>query len=409
MSGPEGINMIRLMSFVAIALIVDIIFLGPLGIRVSIIPVRRVLIASLIVMSIVPTLVQRRTETWQIVFLLSTVLFLIVWGGIVPQLNGVALNMSIAEVQPIVALLLILPFYQLFRHDGYEYYFNIIKWCMVPMATIVIIVWAASNLFGNIGVGLAMRSFYISMNDTDLGVYIGPMPDGTFRVMLINFIMFPLMLCYHNKDKTDFRWSAFYALAIFATGTRAFLGVGALITIVSMLRKRPALAIPLLAIVSGIAFAYMGSMQQLRVFEVSSELSSTSARYMQYFSLMQLFWEHPIFGAGLGANAIVIRSIDAPYSYELTYVALLAKIGLVGSGIVLTAIIVWSIHLMKATGKWANILTLIAAIFLMTSTNPYLINLVGMTIVAFIIALGAMVDSQRKGPVNAIAGERALA
>lgn len=401
--------MIRLMSFVAIALIVDIIFLGPLGIRVYNIPVRRVLIALLIVMSIVPTLVQRRTETWQIVFLLSAGLFLIVWGGIVPQMNGVLLKMTLAEVQPIVALILILPFYQLFRHDGSEYYFRIIKWCMVPMASIVILVWAASNLFGNIGVGLAMRSFYISMNDTDLGVYIGPMPDGTFRVMLINFIMFPLMLCYHNKEKTNFGWSAFYALAIFATGTRAFLGVGALIVGVSMLRKRPVLAIPLLAIVSGLAFAYMGSMQQLRVFELSSELSSTSARYLQYFSLMQLFWEYPIFGAGLGANAIIIRSIEAPYSYELTYVALLAKIGLVGSGIVLTAVVTWTTRLMKVTRNWTNILTLIAAIFLMTSTNPYLINLVGMTIVAFIIALGAMVDSRHKGRIDVIARDRTLA
>jgi hypothetical protein len=227
------------------------------------------------------------------------------------------------------------------------------------------------------------------MNDTDLGVYIGPLDDGSFRVMLINFIMFPLMLCYHNWEETDFRWSAFYALAIFATGTRAFLGVWALIVGISMLRKRPMLAVPLLVIVIGVAFTYMGSMQRLRVFEVGSELSATSARYLQYFSLMQLFWQYPVFGAGLGANAVVIRSVDAPYSYELTYVALLAKLGVVGSGIVVAVLLAWTSRLMRRSRNWMSILSLIAAIFLMTSTNPYLINLVGMTVMAVIVALGA--------------------
>jgi hypothetical protein len=262
------------------------------------------------------------------------------------------------------------------------------------MGMIVIFVWAESNILHNVGVGLAMRRFYISMNDTDLGVYIGPLGDGSFRVMLINFIMFPLMLCYHNWEKTDYRWSAFYGMAIFATGTRAFLGVWALIVGVSMLRRRPVLAVPLLAIVSMVAFVYMGSMQRLRIFEVSSELDATSARYLQYFSLVQLFWQHPVLGAGFGANAIILRSIEAPYSYELTYVALLAKLGTVGSGIIIVVLLAWISHLMHRTRNWMSILSLLAAIFLMTSTNPYLINLVGMSIMAFIIALGA----QTSGP-----------
>lgn len=381
--------MIRLMSLLAIALIVDIVFMGPLGLRGFNIPLRRVLIALLIVLSIVEMVGQRTSTTWQVLLFLGIALFLVVWGGIVPQLTGVRLNMTLAELQPIAALFLILPFYRLFHVGGAEFYLKIVRRCTFVMALIVITVWLASNVFGAVSIGLAMREFYISMNDTDLGVYIGPLGDGSFRVMLINFILFPLMVCYYNWEDTDLGWSAFYALAIFATGTRAFLGVWALIVGVSLLRRRPALAIPLLVVSSGVAVVLMSSMQRLRVFEVGSELAETSARYMQYFSLMQLYWQYPIFGAGLGANAILIRSVDAPYSYELTYVALLAKLGSVGSGIIVTTLVWWVAHLMRRTPHWTSVLTLAVAIFLMTSTNPYLINLVGMAIVAFIIALGA--------------------
>jgi O-antigen ligase len=146
------------------------------------------------------------------------------------------------------------------------------------------------------------------MNDSETGVYIGPMPDGTFRVMLINFILFPIMLCYYNWKKTNFAWSAFYMVAIFATGTRAFLLAGALILGVSLIRKRPLLGISAAAAVALAALIYVGDLQRLRVFELSSELTSTSARYLQFFSLTELFWEHPIFGAGFGASAVVIRS-----------------------------------------------------------------------------------------------------
>jgi hypothetical protein len=263
------------------------------------------------------------------------------------------------------------------------------------MALIVIFVWMAANIFHRMDIGIAFRDFYISLNDSETGVYIGPMADGSFRVMLINFILFPIMLCYYNWEKTNFGWSAFYMFAIFATGTRAFLLVGVLIVGISLLRSRPLLAIPVGVAVAGAAFMYMDSLQRLRVFEFSSDLTSSSARYVQFFSLMNLFWQHPIFGAGFGAHAAVIRSIDAPYSYELTYVALLAKLGIVGSGILIGAIAAWTGHLMSRSRNWMSIAGMLAAIFLMTFTNPYLINSVGITLVAFLVALSAQGVAKR--------------
>lgn len=384
--------MLRLMSFLASALIVEMVFFGPLGLLLFGIPVRKVLIAGLILCSILPTLLRRTNERWQVWLLLSFVLFLAVWGFIVPASNGVDIRMTLAEVQPFVALLLIFPLYALFEAYGPQPYFKVLIISTTVMACIVIGLWFASNVLGMIGVGLAARDFYIGLNDSDVGVYIGPMPDGSFRIMLINFILFPIMMSYHNWRRFNVGWSAFYALAIFATGTRAFLGVGAIIIAAALIRRRAAVAIPAALIAGFFAASYIVTQQGVRIFDFTSDLTSSSARYVQFFSLLNLFWSHPVFGAGFGASARVIRSIDAPYSYELTYVALLAKLGMVGASLVGGAMLIWLSRTMRHNANGISVAALALAIVLITATNPYLINLVGMSIVAFLIAIGLWVN-----------------
>jgi hypothetical protein len=127
---------------------------------------------------------------------------------------------------------------------------------------------------------------------------------------------------------------------------------------------------------------------------------------MQFFSLMSLFWQYPVFGAGFGASAAVIRSFEAPYSYELTYVALLAKLGIVGSGILVVAIGGWTVRLMRKSPNWTSIATLLIAFLFMTATNPYLINSVGMTIVAMMIVVGVHGGSVATGPPPRVAARR---
>src|SRR4051812_44139545 len=75
---------LRVMSFLAIALIAEMIFFGPLGLTIYDISVRKTLILVLVACSIVPMLMQHRIVTWQIFFLLFTILFVVIWGGIIP-------------------------------------------------------------------------------------------------------------------------------------------------------------------------------------------------------------------------------------------------------------------------------------------------------------------------------------
>lgn len=386
--------MLRLMSLLAMGLIVEMVFFGPLGLLLAGIPVRKVLIGALVVSSIVQMLVRKAEGNWQVWLLISIILFLLIWGFVVPMGNNIDMRMAIAEIQPFVAILLIFPFYYLFAEYGPKPFLNVLVVSTAIMAIIVIFLWLCTNVLGLTGIGLTARDFYTGLNDSDIGVYIGPMPDGSFRIMLINFVLFPIMMSYHSWSKPNLPWLTFYAVAIFATGTRAFLGVGAIIIGIALLRRRPILAIPVIAALAGVASIYMLNHPELRIFDFSSDFTSSSERYIQFFSLMNLFSRFPIFGAGFGASAGVVRSFDAPYSYELTYVALLAKIGIVGALILGGSFMVWIGKSMRANPNWVSIAVLVVSVVLMTATNPYLINLVGMSIVAFLVAIGVWANRQ---------------
>lgn len=380
--------MLPLMSLCAMALIVEMALFGPIGINIFEIPVRKALMGMLIASSLVPLLTRKATDLWQLWLLIGIVVFLLVWGIVVPLANGVRLSMSVAEMQPIVAILLLFPFFYLFLEYGPDPYLKTLKISSVIMASVVILFYLLTNVFGLTAIGYDLREFYYALNDTDFGIYIGLLPDGSFRLMLINFIIFPIMVSYYTWHRINAPMVALFAFATFATGTRAFLGVAVLVIGVALIRRKPILAAPAIAIASYLGAFYVFQNSELRIFDFTSDFTSTSARYSQFFSLMALFDSQPILGAGLGSSAGVIRSLEAPYSYELTYVALLAKLGILGSSVVVVGTLLWVRRLTQDNPDRLSILTLIAGIILMTATNPYLINLVGMTIVAVLVAIG---------------------
>jgi O-antigen ligase len=90
--------------------------------------------------------------------------------------------------------------------------------------------------------------------------------------------------------------------------------------------------------------------------------------------------DQPIFGAGLGASVVgSIRSETMPWSYELSYVALLYQTGIVGF-LVYAAAIVWTfwrgIQVIGEGGQPAQImiplLVGLCGLLIANGTNPYL-------------------------------------
>ena len=75
--------------------------------------------------------------------------------------------------------------------------------------------------------------------------------------------------------------------------------------------------------------------------DFTSGQESSLVRGEQFTALLQEWYARPFFGAGHGASAAgSIRSIEMPWAYELSYVALLFHTGMLGF-LAYTAGVVW--------------------------------------------------------------------
>jgi hypothetical protein len=117
-------------------------------------------------------------------------------------------------------------------------------------------------------------------------------------------------------------------------------------------------------------------------FDLSSQTPDNDAapRNQQFYALTCGWLDKPIFGAGLGASVVgSIRSETMPWSYELSYVALLYQTGIVGF-MAYAAAVAWifrrGIKVIAAGGHVAQImiplLVGLCGLLIANGTNPYL-------------------------------------
>ena len=129
-------------------------------------------------------------------------------------------------------------------------------------------------------------------------------------------------------------------------------------------------------------FAFSGAWRFLAEgFELTSSSPDYAARVRaeEFASLIDGFAQAPLFGHGLGTSAEVIRSSKSPWSYELSYAALLFHVGLVGVLIYLSAVL-WiyrsALRIIRANAelRWLmwSILLGMTGMLIANATNPYL-------------------------------------
>ena len=107
--------------------------------------------------------------------------------------------------------------------------------------------------------------------------------------------------------------------------------------------------------------------------------ASSGERFKQAASLWGKFSESPVVGHGFGSTVDVVRSHETPWAYELSYLALLMNVGLVGFLIYSTAVL-WvalkGIQLSRKNTEFAKLfvplITALSAFLIMNATNPYL-------------------------------------
>lgn len=367
--------------------IFEAVFGGALGLQPAGIPIRKLLMLALLLAFAGNMLTRYRFSGPQLGLLTLLPAAMLGWGVIMPLAYGTDFSHSVAEMTPLLGLLLIFPMILAIRTHGADRYLRFTNNCVAAVAVLVVGTWALANYFNFPEFAFGLKLLFVQISGDDFGIYIGYMPDGSFRVMWITCLLFPMMLIYKNFNKFSPGWTAFYMLAIYATGTRSFLYVAVIALCVLLLRRRPVFALAVLPVMVAVILVGLQSVEDVRIFQVSSELDADSPRSEQFFSLMRLFGDHPFLGAGFGSHADILRSEEAPYSYELTYVALLAKLGAAGITVVFLAVLACVQAAMRRhRDKAVEIGLLVFSFIAITASNPYLLNSVGISMVSFMLA-----------------------
>jgi hypothetical protein len=134
-------------------------------------------------------------------------------------------------------------------------------------------------------------------------------------------------------------------------------------------------------------------------FDFSSKSDDMGAysRLMQFHALRDGWLDHPWFGAGLGASAYAygwVSSPETPWAYELSYMALLYQVGLVGITIYFLGIFwifCYGLKIIKEDSDLVFImipsLTALLCFLLANATNPYLTKFEALWTIFYPIAI----------------------
>jgi hypothetical protein len=109
---------------------------------------------------------------------------------------------------------------------------------------------------------------------------------------------------------------------------------------------------------------------------------SSYTRLLTFNSLIEEWQKFPILGGGYGAHGDIIRNVKMPWSYELTYIALLLQTGLIGILLYSLSIIwiIWQLLLIIKSKKKEYIQVAFSTLIGMmsfivaSSTNSYLLK-----------------------------------
>lgn len=336
----------------------------------------------------------------EILFLWFTMMFMGTFGitwGVVNDAPGALRVSTVYLIWPALYLLFIGLAHDLSVMRRLE--FALLLGIGIAVAMALIVLLASLLGFGDIVLPL------LAFQDAGFGVYEGIVE---FRIVNLTTVMygFPFVLSFIVVRRGELRWLGKIGvyllllstvLAAVGSGRRAFWLVMLLTPFIVLLflqmsscRLRAAPLLLLIFKFSAIAMLLVASVilamgldwiamveQFLAAFQ-GQEVSS-GHRYRQAASLWEAFTESPLIGHGLGSTVDVLRSPEAPWAYELSYLALLMNVGVVGV-LVYSAGVVWvvakGIALSRKSAEFAKLflplITALCTFLIMNATNPYL-------------------------------------
>ena len=415
--------------------LVEAILGGPTGVYGGV-SVRLLLLAATCAVLLMALLIRRRITGSHLAPILAILGFLLLngaWIAIVPVITGTSIYWSLREghaflvLLPTVLTLALLSPEQLGRLLPSLQRLVVVT--SLVLATFQIGIWVLGTLAERLQwlVPLGLGYVYGGAREQ---LYVGPTPDGFFRVFWISSLW--CMLSYFWIPSAfpalRARWllQGILLMALVVTYSRGVwlgLAAGQLVAFGVRLAggnyARVVLRATAVALVAGTllagALAATGTLG-LGVKRLTSTTSrddaSISERIAQVPYLQKLWAEHPLLGNGYGAHSLrYVRSEQAPYSYEHMPYALLAKLGVVGlilSGLAFAGYGVTAWHgRREAPVQTASFLAGCSGLLIAEMTNPMVLNFVSMCIFACLLLQWAyllprsrpLVDRLRASPL----------
>ena len=238
-------------------------------------------------------------------------------------------------------------------------------------------------------------------------IYIGPMPDGSIRVFWLPSL-FMLYGVYRLMSKIIYKISIqsivllliFFA-AILITQTRSIqlgLLIGALFAFLlnfyvrMRLFSKAYLSIIVTLILASITFFQIeAASPDFISFLGLSRGDSDDSRILQIGPLLDAWLQNIFVGNGFGAQASHVRSLNSPFSYEMSILALYMKMGILGALLSSFYFIYLTVSLLptrnsiiKKRKEFIALFILVFSLCFTFNTNPYLSNSVGVAIVLLI-------------------------
>lgn len=419
MTAPASLRRsVGLFFFLPACFIVEIILGGPLGIYAGL-PVRYILFSVCCAVLSLALLVRGRVARAHVLSIASIAGFLLLnamWMVLVPALTGGKFAYALGEARAFAALVLVVLVLMLVgRHALHELVRRlqvIVVWTSAVLALGQVLIWAIGTLVpeAKVPIQLALVQVYSGAENS---LYVGPMPDGFFRVFWICSLWELLALF----------WLSVIRSAILRVPLRIVLILGLLVTysrgiwlgaILGLLVTQLAeLTVPRLtrvvvrtalvaSVVAGMvigALAWTGELERgMARFTstASTEDDGVNIRLEQAHYLSQVWAEHELLGGGYGAyHPRYQRSQDAPFSYEHMPYAFLAKLGFIGVFANLLFLLHWALtawRMRLRTPAAGSFLGAATAFLIAAMTNPMLLNLVGITILGCLLLQWASVQ-----------------
>lgn len=389
-------------KFIGAFLIVDITLMGSgAWSEVIGIPFRWTAFAILCFIAMHSMAVKKNNESRdRLVFSALILSFAFIWIVIIPLLRNIDFLSSLKDGVFYIGLVFItiIAKYSNSKLDAVkiEKFFIFI----ILVLTLIHIVLGSLETFGLVNSEILADKVKLVLepiHNENTQVFVGYISEETFRVFWISsiFIFVGIALTIKNLDKAlslkNIGFIALLMLALFFTKTRSLMIASLVFPIIFYLTKlvvnkktelrKTHLAVAFLFFIP-FAVSMLNSTSTIDFFGLSRDISD-NIRVEQQSYLMDSFFKNPFLGSGFGSSASEIRSEASPWSYELSMVALLMKIGILG--VFFLYVIIYRIFTFYACyankSNLAYSYALLLSIIFIGSTNPMIFNLAGLLII----------------------------